>query len=515
MRCQLVLSVLRQYRITAESPPTDAKAPDGAIAGTFASSCTPCPQSVPLQNWHKFQLSACVLFPLNKKNMRDPDIPATPIDVITSPFMRFARMEAAGGIVLLAATVVALVWANSPWGETYHQVFELPITIGFGKVVVTENWHEWINDGLMSLFFFLVGLEIKREVLVGELSSLSRATLPFIAAIGGMVVPALIYLSIAHGEGLDRGWAVPISTDIAFTLGVLIFMGKRVPFSLKIFVTALAIVDDIFAVIVIAVFYTSTIHYLSLSLGIACIVLAFIANLLGIRNPAVYAIFGVAAWFCVLRSGVHATIAGILLAFTIPARTFLHKSQFLEQGRSLLHNLDQAEANSFEEHSILHTLEQKIGMVESPLHRIEHALQPRISFVVMPLFALANAGVNLSEAGVGAIKHPLSLAIILGLVVGKPVGIWLFSLLAVKARLAQPLVQVSWRQVFGAACLCGIGFTMSIFVAGLAFHSYQLLNNAKIAILVASLISGLFGSLVLGVKKRSMRNPEEREALQN
>ncbi|MGA8042368.1 MAG: Na+/H+ antiporter NhaA [Terracidiphilus sp.] len=442
--------------------------------------------------------------------MRDLDVPPTPIDAITSPFVRFARMEAAGGIVLLAATVAALVWANSPWQHSYVEVFERPLTIGFGRFLVTENWHAWINDGLMALFFFLVGLEIKREVLVGELSSLSRAALPFVAAIGGMVVPALIYLSIAQGEDLSRGWAVPISTDIAFTLGTLAFLGNRVPISLKVFVTALAIVDDIFAVIVIAAFYTSTIHYLSLALGLACIVAAFVANLLGVRNPAIYATIGIAAWLSILSSGVHATIAGVLLAFTIPAGTYLDKSQFLAQGRSLLSKLDRADANSLEEHSILDTLERKIGLVESPLHRIEQALQPWISFLVMPLFALANAGVNLFEAGGAAIKHPLSLGIVFGLVLGKPAGIWLFSILAVKSRLATSLAQVSWRQVLGAACLCGIGFTMSIFVAGLAFNTAQLLDIAKIAILAASLLSAILGCLMLTRRAPSIAPPEER-----
>jgi NhaA family Na+:H+ antiporter len=441
--------------------------------------------------------------------VRSRDAPTVPIDVITSPFVRFAKMEAASGIMLLVATVAALVWANSPWQQSYHEIFERPFSIGFGQTVVTEKWHDWINDGLMSLFFFLVGLEIKREVLVGELSSLGRAALPFVAAIGGMVVPALIYLSIANGEIYSRGWAVPISTDIAFTLGALTFLGNRVPISLKVFVTALAIVDDIFAVIVIALFYTREINYLSLILGLVCIVVAFIANMLGIRRPSIYAFLGVFAWCCVLSSGVHATIAGILLAFTIPARTFLDKSQFLEQSRSLLSELGKTNANSFEEHSILHTLENRIGLVESPLHRIELGLQPWIGFLVMPLFALANAGVNISDIGATAVRHPVSLGIVLGLVIGKPAGIWLFSVLAVKSRLASAVANVSWRQVFGAACLCGIGFTMSIFVAGLAFDPDQLLDNAKIAILAASVLSAVCGCLILARKTKPMGTPED------
>jgi NhaA family Na+:H+ antiporter len=429
--------------------------------------------------------------------MQTAHTPPTPIQVITSPFVRFAKMEAAGGIVLLSTTLIALFWANSPWQHSYHDVFERPFTVVFGKFALTENWKEWINDGLMSLFFFLVGLEIKREILVGELSSLRRAALPFIAAIGGMVAPALIYIVFARGGDFSRGWAIPLSTDIAFTLGALTFLGERVPISLKIFVTALAIVDDIFAVIIIAVFYTSQINYVSLILGLVCISLAFIANILGVRNPVVYAVIGIVAWCCVLSSGVHATIAGILLAFTIPARTFLNKWLFLNQSRSLLNELEKVETNSFEEHSIIHTLEQKVGLTESPLHKIEHTLQPWIGFLVMPLFALANAGVNIREAGASVITHPVSFGVVLGLVVGKPLGIWLFSLLAVKTNLALPLAQVSSRQVLGAGCLCGIGFTMSLFVAGLAFDYGPVLEISKIAILAASLISAVLGSVIL------------------
>ena len=432
----------------------------------------------------------------------------TPIEVITSPFVRFASMEAAGGIVLLSTTVLALVWANSPWEHIYHEVFERPFSIGFGKFILTENWHEWINDGLMSLFFFLVGLEIKREILVGELSTLRRAVYPFVAALGGMAAPALIYLAITHGRGTSQGWAIPISTDIAFTLGALTFLGKRVPLSLKVFVTALAIVDDILAVIVIAVFYTSEINFVSLLLGLVCISFAFIANILGVRKPAVYAVTGILAWCCVLSSGVHATIAGILLAFTIPARTSLNKSEFLRQSRSLLNELEETEPNSPEEHSIIHTLERKVELVESPLHRIEHALQPWSGFLIMPLFALANAGVNVLNFGASALHHPVCLGVILGLVIGKPVGISLFSYAAVKTHLVARPPQVSWRQIFGAGCLCGIGFTMSLFVAGLAFEFGDLLEVSKIGILAASLLSAILGCLILAREEVPEEVPE-------
>ncbi len=429
---------------------------------------------------------------------------STPIQSITSPFIRFARMEAAGGIVLLASTVVALIWANSPWHNSYHHLLETQVTAGFDKFVITANRHEWINDGLMSVFFFLVGLEIKRELLVGELSSFRKAALPFVAALGGMIVPALIYLWATHGANVREGWAIPMATDIAFALGLLAFVGSRVPVALKVFVTALAIVDDMFAVLVIAVFYTSGLNYVSLLIGLACIGVCCVANLLGIRNPLVYAAMGVFAWFGVLNSGVHATIAGILLAFTIPCNTVLDKARFLEQSRLLLSQLESALPDSADEHSILNSLEENVELVESPLQRIEHVLQPWVSFLIMPLFAFANAGVNVSQNLSAALRHPVTLGVALGLIIGKPLGIFLFGHLAVTTRLALPLANVSWRQMLGCACLCGIGFTMSLFVATLAFQEEFLLDAAKIGILFASVTSGLFGGLLLATSGKAV-----------
>jgi NhaA family Na+:H+ antiporter len=423
--------------------------------------------------------------------------PSSPIQFITSPFVRFARTQAAGGIVLLASTILALIWSNSPWKHSYHDLFDTQLTIGFGRFVVTANHHHWINDGLMSLFFFLVGLEIKREFLIGELSTLRRAAFPFIAAVGGLIAPAVIYIAIAHDAQLHRGWAIPISTDIAFTLGLLTFLGSRIPMALRVFVTALAIVDDIIAVAVIAVFYTGQIHFWSLGLGFAGLMVSLTANLLGVRKPIVYATIGVFVWWAVLNSGVHATIAGILLAFTIPVRTFIDKSQLIEQGRWLLDRLEAVPRHSSEEHSIIHTLERNAELADSPLHRIEYGLQPWISFLVMPLFALANAGVDLTQNLAGAFSHPLSFAIVLGLFAGKPAGIWLFSFVAAKTGIAICPPEVTWRQIFGAASLCGIGFTMSLFVAGLAFDDPSLLSIAKIMIIIASVLSGICGSLIL------------------
>lgn len=438
--------------------------------------------------------------------------PSRPIEVITSPFIRFARMETAGGIVLLASTVLALAWSNSPWQHGYEQFFETHLSLRFGSFALTEKRHEWINDGLMSLFFFLVGLEIKREILVGELSSLRKAAFPFMAALGGMIVPAILYAAIVHDPDFRRGWAIPLSTDIAFALGLLTFFGSRVPLALRVFVTALAIVDDILAVAIIAIFYSNEIDYFSLGIGVGCVLVSAAMNMLGVRKPAIYTAIGIVVWWAVLKSGVHATVAGILLAFTIPSRTFLEKSEFLGQGRRLLDNLEAAPPNSPEEHSILDTLEQKVQLVESPLHRIEHGLQPWISFLVMPLFALANAGVDVTHNITGAVKHPVSFGILFGLFVGKPAGILLFSFLAARTHLGVLPEDVSWRQIFGAAWLCGIGFTMSLFIDGLAFEDETLLSVSKIAILVASLASGICGCIVLASSQQHQTQESKSEA---
>lgn len=422
---------------------------------------------------------------------------ALPIDVITSPFVRFARMEAAGGILLLASTFAALVWANSRWEASYHAIWNTQLDIGFGGFFLSETRHEWINDGLMSLFFFLVGLEIKREVLIGELSSLKQAAFPLIAAIGGTIVPALIYVTLNRGEVAHKGWGIPMATDIAFALGVLALLGDRVPVSLKIFVTALAIVDDIIAVLVIALFYTGQIRFLSLAMALGGIALSFGANLLGIRRPAIYAFLGICVWSAVLQSGVHATVAGVAFAFTIPARTYIDRAHFLEKGRRLLDRFEAAPPDSFEEHSAIHTLEEQCELVESPLHRIEHRLQPWVVFFVMPLFAFSNAGVQILGNMTAAAKSSVCLGVALGLFLGKPIGISLFAWLASKARVATRPAGVSWRQIFGASWLCGIGFTMSLFIATLAFGEGSLLDMSKIGTFAASVAAAICGSLFL------------------
>ena len=420
-----------------------------------------------------------------------------PIEVLTAPFARFAKMEAAGGILLLMCTGAALAWANSPWEHTYETLWNTPLTIGFGRVVISETRHHWINDGLMSIFFFLVGLEIKREVLIGELSSLKQAAFPFIAAAGGCAAPAAIYLLATQSTGAQRGWGIPMATDIAFALGVLALLGNRVPVSLKVFVAALAIVDDILCVLVISIFYTTDISYVRLGVAAAGLGVSCLANWLGVRTPAVYAAISVFVWLAVLKSGVHATIAGVLLAFTIPAKTFIDRAVFLERSRALLSDMDRAGAHSAREHDAVHGLELQCELVQSPLHRIEHRLQPWVSFFIMPLFALANAGVPILGNLGPAVTHPVTLGVALGLLAGKPLGITVAAWLGTKLKMAAPPAGVNWKQIAGASWLCGIGFTMSLFIAGLAFEESALLDFSKIGTLTASVLAGLGGAIVL------------------
>ena len=431
-----------------------------------------------------------------------------PIDIITSPFTRFARMEAAGGILLLVATAAALLWANSPWEHSYHEIWFTQATITLGPVSLSESRHEWVNDGLMSIFFFLVGLEIKRELLIGELSSFRQAAFPFMAAIGGSIVPAVIYFALNKGGPGANGWGIPMATDIAFALGVLALLGSRIPVALKVFVAALAIVDDIFGVVVIALFYTQHISLWALVLAFVGVAVSFTANWMGIRSPAVYAVIGICVWIAVLNSGVHATIAGVLLAFTIPARNSLDKAEFLHQSRGLLDQFEANDINSAKAHHAIHLLEQKCEMIESPLHRIEHALQPWVSFMIMPIFAFANAGVPILGKVGAAMTHPVTLGVLFGLLFGKPLGITLFARLAAKTGLGSRPASVTWGEIFGASWLCGIGFTMSLFIASLALGDGDLLDMSKIGTLGASIAAGGIGSALLLRRSNALPAPQ-------
>ena len=427
----------------------------------------------------------------------------TPITQLMRPVQRFMHEEASSGIVLFVAAVVALIWANSPWYHVYHELLETHITIGFGRWAIDETLHHWVDDGLMAVFFFVVGLEIKRAVIVGELSSVRRAALPIFAALGGMIVPALIYVAFnAEGEA-SRGWGVPMATDIAFSLGVLSLLRTRAPLPLKVFLAAFAIIDDIGAVIVIAVFYTGEIAWGNLGIGAIFLAVLVIVGRLGIRHPLVYAMLGVAVWLAFLYSGVHATVAGVLVAATIPIRVRVDPAGFLARGRDLLLVFDRSgeygheDETSSEQRAILKELEDTAQEMQSPLQRFENALHPWVAFVIMPLFALSNAGVKLEGDFFAALTHPVTIGIVLGLVIGKQVGVTLFSWAAVRSGIAALPYGVTWLQFYGVALLGGIGFTMSLFITNLAFTSDVLSTEAKIGILLGSAISGVIGYLVL------------------
>jgi NhaA family Na+:H+ antiporter len=418
----------------------------------------------------------------------------------------FVHDESFGGILLLACALIALAWANSPWKGAYADLWATEVTLGTVHFHLTETLGHWVNDGLMAIFFFVVGLEIKREVLVGELASPRRAALPAVAALGGVLVPAGLYAAINAGTAGAEGWGVPMATDIAFALGVLALLGDRVPIALKVFLTALAIVDDITAVLVIALFYTAEVAWDALGIAAAFLVALVVANRLHLRSPLVYALLGVGLWAAVLESGVHATVAGVLLAFTIPARTRIDPDAVVAKGRAILEAFDRAGpdrenvlANGARQEALVE-LEDVVEGAGAPLHRLEHALHPWVAFAIVPLFALANAGVAIEGDLAAAFGNRVTLGVVVGLVVGKQIGITLFTWLAVRSGLTALPEGITWRQIYGASWLAGIGFTMSLFVADLAFvgdGEAGLLTSAKLGILAASAIAGATGWALL------------------
>ncbi len=427
----------------------------------------------------------------------------TPIEKLTYPIQEFLHQEASGGILLIIATVIALAWANSPFAESYHNLWHTYLSIDIGGVGLKYSLHHWINDGLMVIFFFVVGLEIKRELLVGELSSVKKAALPIAAALGGMIFPALFYSIFNLGTEGASGWGIPMATDIAFVVGILALLGKRVPLALKIFILALAIVDDLGAVLVIAIFYTSNISFTSLLIGGGFLVLLIAMNRMGVRNLLIYTLVGVGLWLAFLKSGVHATVAGVLLAFTIPVSARINTKKFKNATESLLRDFDNAGEHgdnvltNSDRLSIIDQIENNCEKILTPLQRFEHGLHPWVSFFIMPVFALANAGVTIKSGLTSALTNPVSIGIILGLFLGKQIGIFSFSYLAVKLKLASEPEGVSWMKIYAAAILAGIGFTMSLFIANLAFSSAELLNISKVGILAGSLLSGVVGFIIL------------------
>ncbi len=425
---------------------------------------------------------------------------------ISESFKDFFHSSTSGGIVLLVCTAAALIWANSPWSEQYFSLWEKHFSIGIGSAVLSKTLLHWINDGLMVIFFFFVGLEIKREILVGELSSLKKALLPILAAIGGMIGPALIYLLFnPAGSDTAHGWGIPMATDIAFALGILALLGDKVPPGLKIFLAALAIADDMGAVLVIAFFYTSELSLTMLAIGGGFILLLIAANRFNVRSSAIYTILGIGLWFCFLKSGIHATIAGVLLAMTIPVSKKINKEQFVEETigtlRELKNNTDRQSVNE-----LIHKVASLSEEVQSPLHRFEHALHPFVSFLIMPVFAIANAGVKIEGNVIDALMSPVGLGVAVGLIAGKQIGIFSFVWIAVKTKTAALPENVSWGMIYGTTWLCAIGFTMAIFIASLAFPTEEPLIISKIAILFASALSAVTGLIILSQMK--YRAPE-------
>ncbi|HEV2842786.1 MAG TPA: Na+/H+ antiporter NhaA [Chthoniobacterales bacterium] len=420
-------------------------------------------------------------------------------------FQRFFRTETVGGLVLLIFALVALVWANSTWAPFYHHLWEIPLSIGSGRHSLTLTLHQWINDGLMALFFLLVGLEIKRELLAGELASPRKAALPIAAAIGGMVVPALLYLCFnSTGPGV-HGWGIPMATDIAFALGALALIAPHVPTSVKVFLAALAIVDDMGAVMVIAIFYSGAIAWGALTAAALTVLGLVVLNAARVTQLWPYLVLGIVLWVFVHESGVHATIAGVFLAMTIPTRTRINAVQFSREARGLLDQFDRTETGdlvvltSKGQQEALYALDRASSAATAPILTLEHALQRFTAFVVMPVFAFANAGVNIG----GPISNMnIALGVLAGLVIGKPLGITAACFLAVKCRLAELPGDMRWATLHGAAWLGGIGFTMSLFIAMLAFKDAALIESAKLAVLGGSLLAGIIAAIVLNTFAR-------------
>ena len=426
---------------------------------------------------------------------------------IKDPLVEFVRLEAFGGIVLMSATLVALVISNTLWGDEFLGGWSRYFGISFGDWSLKKTFLHWINDGLMAVFFFVVGLEIKRELMTGGLSSVKKATLPVFAAIGGMVIPALIYYVINKGQPGEMGWGIPMATDIAFALGIITLLGKRIPLSLKLLLTSIAIVDDIGAVLVIAFFYTAQIYWTALIVAMVIWGVLWGMNFLKIRNTTPYIVLGVVMWYFLLKSGVHATLAGVMVAFTIPARAYQSVELFVHSGRSLLLDMCSTQrqwgGGDRQKHlqASIQTLEDNCVRVISPLQRLEHSLHPWVVYMIIPLFAFANAGIVIDNALISELGQALPMGIIAGLLLGKPVGIALLSALGVALGWAHKPDDISWSQIVGIGLLGGIGFTMSFFVSQLAFADAHMLTLSKMAVLVASCLSGVLGYLVLRFKK--------------
>jgi NhaA family Na+:H+ antiporter len=426
-------------------------------------------------------------------------------DSVLTPLDDFIHRQTTSGILLMLCAVLAIYIANSPWSEAYHHILAIPFTIGIPGFQLSKTLHHWINDGLMAIFFFVIGLELKREILVGELANIKLAMLPIIAAVGGMLVPVLIYISINQEGTALNGWGVPMATDIAFALGALALLGNRIPKNLLTFLIALAIVDDLGAVLVIALFYTETINTIALTVAAILMVVLISCNLGGIRRSSPYIFLGTALWIAMLQSGVHATLAGIFLAFTIPMRPKYNPSSFLSRINEMIEHIkrsykkDENIVTNDELRSRVRALGDGVLLVQAPAQIMERKMHIPTAYFIIPIFSLANAGIPIDWTSLdNVITHPVSIGITAGLVVGKLIGIAGFSWLAVKLGVTSLPHGLNFKHIVGAALMGGIGFTMSIFIAELGFaHSAEELLMAKTGILLASILAGVSGFIWL------------------
>jgi NhaA family Na+:H+ antiporter len=421
--------------------------------------------------------------------------------LLISPVQKFIKIESLSGIFLFIATGLALIWANSPYSQIYNSIWEYKIGISTQGFELSKPLILWINDGLMAVFFFLIGLEIKRELLIGELNTLRKASFPFFAALGGIIVPVLFFLVLNNNTETIDGWGIPMATDIAFTLAILQLLGNRVPLSLKVFLTAFAIVDDLGAVLVIAIFYSSNLNWILLLFAFSILIFMYLLSYFKIYSKYVFFLAGVIVWILFLKSGIHPTIAGVLLAFSVPIAQKINVKTFTNKLNEIVGRIKKAENDdnpvlTREQIDEIDNLEDWTCRVQSPLQHLEHRLHNWVAFMIMPLFAFANAGVSFQTEF--ALDYVLVFNIAISLFLGKSIGIGLLSYLSVRLKWAELPDGFGFSQVFGIAVLAGVGFTMSIFIANLAFiENAGFIDSAKVGILIGSFVSGLFGFLLL------------------
>lgn len=447
---------------------------------------------------------------------RDVKKESTPISYMRETARRFLDRETTGGLLLIVATLVALVLANTGAAEMYHHYLTDEIVIGAPEhLEISLSVEEWINDGLMVIFFLVAGLELKREVMVGELSDMRKASMPIFAALGGMLVPALLFFLINLNSLTSSGWGIPMATDIAYSLGIIGLLGKRVPVQLKIFLVALAIADDIGAILVIAFFYSSQIVWMNLLVAGGILLVLILLNRAGVKHLSLYVLLGIGLWLAFLDSGIHPTLAGVLFSLTIPVKPKIESGDYQQRTKTHVHELEKTDLVNSDlltdkkQQNILETIRSDTKHTHPPLLRLENALTGFNAFFIIPVFALANAGVKLDLGISEVLANPLGLGILVGLALGKVSGITAFSYLSAKLGFARLPVGLSWEHIIGVGLIAGIGFTMSLFITNLAFADERLVQIAKISILIASLVAAVAGLLVFSlVKTRSVKQQE-------